>query len=115
MTNIKLQNENETDIEKRLEKLEELLMTRNWTGATNRKAMNDKEIIRAVMKKKQLSQDDLAGKIPGWKQTNVSGLLNNRKRGVRIDNLYKVFSAMGCEIVIRDQDQEWVYVPDQEE
>jgi predicted XRE-type DNA-binding protein len=44
-------------------------------------------------------------------QSNITGLLNNNKNGIRIDNLVKMLSAMGCEIVVRDKmdsKKEWI-------
>lgn len=72
--------------------------------------MNEKDIVKEVMKKRGWSQATLA-KESGFKsQSNITGLLNNNKNGVRMDNLVRMLSALGCEVVIRDKmgsGQEW--------
>jgi len=30
-------------------------------------------------------------------------LLNNNQNGIRMDNLFKMLDAMGCEIIVRDK------------
>ena len=73
--------------------------------------MTEKEVIRKVMNLKGWSQSMLAKKAGFKNQSNITGLLNNNKNGIRIDNLFKIFTALGCEIVIRDikeNEQEWV-------
>ena len=73
--------------------------------------MTEKKVVREVMKLRDWSQPKLAEEVGGWTQSNISGLLNNNKNGIRIDNLYKMLNAMGCEIVIRDKmgsKKEWI-------
>ena len=73
--------------------------------------MTEKDIIREVMKEREISQARLADKIEGWSQSNITGLLNNNKSGIKIDNLYKLFNALSCDIVVRDRldhDKEWI-------
>lgn len=73
--------------------------------------MTEKETIRQIMQIKGWSQPKLAKEAGFKSQSNITGLLNNNKNGIRIDNLYKMLSAMDCEIVIRDKTdrkQEWI-------
>lgn len=65
--------------------------------------MTEKEVIREVMTMRGWSQKKLAEKAGFNSQSNITGLLNNGKNGIRIDNLFKMLSAMGCEIVVRDE------------
>lgn len=73
--------------------------------------MTEKDIVREIMHMRDWSQATLA-KESGFKsQSNITGLLNNNKNGIRIDNLVKMLSAMGCEVVVRDKmgsGKEWV-------
>lgn len=73
--------------------------------------MTEKEIVRQVMQIRGWSQPTLAKEAGFKSQSNITGLLNNNKNGIRIDNLYKMLTAMGCEIVVRDKmgsTKEWV-------
>lgn len=73
--------------------------------------MNEKQVVREIMKLRGWSQPMLATEAGFNNQSNISGLLNNNKNGIRIDNLYKMLNAMGCEIVIRDKmgsKKEWI-------
>ncbi len=65
--------------------------------------MNEKEIVREVLALRKWSQAKLATEAGFNGQSNITGLLNNNKTGSRIDNLVKMLSAMGCEIVVRDK------------
>ena len=65
--------------------------------------MNEKEIVKEVMAMRGWSQSTLAKEAGFKSQSNITGLLNNNKNGIRIDNLAKMLNAMGCEIVIRDK------------
>ena len=72
--------------------------------------MNEKEIVREVMGLRKWSQADLAREAGFKSQSNITGLLNNNKNGIRIDNLVKMLSAMGCEVIVRDKmgsEKEW--------
>ena len=72
--------------------------------------MNEKNVVREVMKLRGWSQQKLADELGFKRQTNVSGLLNN-SNSMRVDNLFKLLDAMGCEIVVRDKmgsKKEWV-------
>ena len=79
--------------------------------------MNDKEIIRAAMKARDISQQKLANLVAGEEgapQTGVSEALR-RKNGMRIDKFASFLNAMNYEIVVRDPDtkQEWRLVMDE--
>lgn len=73
--------------------------------------MNEKEIVKEIMKIRGWSQSQLA-KEAGYKsQSNITGLLNNSQSGMRVDNLLRMVDAMGCKIIIRDKmgsNKEWV-------
>ena len=73
--------------------------------------MTEKDIVRKVMAMRGWSQPKLAAEAGFKSQSNITGLLNNNKNGIRIDNLFRMLDAMGCEIVVRDKmgsKQEWV-------
>lgn len=65
--------------------------------------MTEKEIVREVMGIRKWSQADLAREAGFKSQSNITGLLNNNKNGIRIDNLVKMLDALGCEVVVRDK------------
>lgn len=80
--------------------------------------MTEKEVVREVMKIRGWSQPQLATEAGFKSQSNITGLLNNNKNGIRIDNLHKMLKAMGCEIVVRDKmgsKKEWVIDMTEEE
>ena len=73
--------------------------------------MTEKEIIREIMSMRGWSQSKLASEAGFKSQSNITGLLNNNQNGIRIDNLYRMLDAMGCEIVVRDKmgsKKEWI-------
>ena len=73
--------------------------------------MTEKDVVRKVMEIRDWSQPKLAEEAGFKSQSNITGLLNNNKNGIRIDNLFKMLNAMGCEIVVRDKmgsKQEWI-------
>lgn len=79
--------------------------------------MTEKQVVREVMKIRGWSQETLAQEAGFKSQSNITGLLNNNHNGIRIDNLLKMFNAMGCEIIIRDKmgsKKEWVIDGDEE-
>lgn len=65
--------------------------------------MTEKEIVREVMSIRKWSQADLAREAGFKSQSNITGLLNNNKNGIRIDNLVKMLNALGCEVIVRDK------------
>ena len=75
--------------------------------------MNEKDIIRAAIKARGISQQELAEKVEGEgaAASYVSETLR-RKNGMRIDKFAKFLEAMEYEIIVRDPDtkQEWKLV-----
>ena len=75
--------------------------------------MNEKDIIRAAIKARGISQQELAEKVEGdgASASYVSETLR-RKNGMRIDKFAKFLEAMEYEIIVRDPDtkQEWKLV-----
>ena len=73
--------------------------------------MNASEIIKELIRFRGWSQSILAEKAGFKSQSNITGILNNSKGGIKIDNLVKLAGAMGCEVIIRDtmgSKKEWV-------
>lgn len=72
--------------------------------------MDEKAVVREVMAMRGWSQKKLADEAGFNGQSNVSAFLNGTKNGVRIDNLFKMLNAMGCDIIVRDKmgsNKEW--------
>lgn len=65
--------------------------------------MTEKDIVREVMSMRNWSQAKLAEEAGFKSQSNITGLLNNNKNGIRIDNLVRMLNAMGYEVVVRDK------------
>lgn len=73
--------------------------------------MTDKEAIRAIMKDRGWSQLRLAKEMGYKGQSNISSLLDTKKKSMVTDKLQALVSVMGCELVIRDKmgsKKEWV-------
>jgi transcriptional regulator with XRE-family HTH domain len=73
--------------------------------------MTEKDVVRELMGLRGWSQSKLATEAGFKSQSNVTGLLNNNHNGIRIDNLFRMLDAMGCEIIVRDKmgsKKEWV-------
>ncbi len=73
--------------------------------------MTEKDVVREIMQLRGWTQPQLAIEAGFKSQSNITGLLNNNKNGIRIDNLFKMLNAMDCEIVIRDKngsEKEWI-------
>ena len=73
--------------------------------------MTEKDVIREIMQIRGWKQPQLAKEAGFKSQSNITGLLNNNKNGIRVDNLFRMLSAMGCELVVRDKmgsKKEWV-------
>ena len=80
--------------------------------------MTEKDVVRKAMAMRKWSQPKLAEKAGFKSQSNITGLLNNNKNGIRMDNLFKMLNAMGFEIVIRDtmgSDREFIIDMKEEE
>ena len=65
--------------------------------------MTEKDVVRKGMVMRKWSQPELAKEAGFKSQSNITGLLNNNKNGIRMDNLFKMLNAMGFEIVVRDK------------
>jgi transcriptional regulator with XRE-family HTH domain len=65
--------------------------------------MTEKDVVRKAMTMRGWSQPKLASESGFKSQSNITGLLNNNKNGIRMDNLFKMLNAMGFEIVVRDK------------
>ena len=73
--------------------------------------MTEKDVVRELMALRGWSQAKLAAEAGFKSQSNITGLLNNNQNGIRIDNLFRMLDAMGCEIVVRDKmgsKKEWI-------
>ena len=75
--------------------------------------MTERQAIRDIMKLRGWSQQKLADECGFKHQTNIASLLSEspNTKGMRVDNLYRLLDAMGCEIVIRDKmgsKKEWI-------
>lgn len=65
--------------------------------------MTEKDVVRKCMAMRGWSQPKLASESGFKSQSNITGLLNNNKNGIRMDNLFKMLDAMGFKIVVRDK------------
>ena len=63
--------------------------------------MNEKDIIREIMKLKGYNQTLVAEKAGLKRQSNMAEML--RSRNLRVDNLVRLLEAMDCELVIRSK------------
>ena len=68
--------------------------------------MNEKEIVRDIMKTLNINQSELASKTGYKSASGISEILN--RRGMRVDIFQKLVEAMGCELVVRNGEKEWV-------
>lgn len=72
--------------------------------------MNDKQIIRAALKYRGMSQPQLAKKM-GYSSVTSVGSILNKGNCLRSDVLFKFLNALGFEILIRPKDSketEWM-------
>lgn len=80
--------------------------------------MTEKDVIRNAMAlrkwkyptlAKEMKEKGFLGDKGELTSNNISGFMNNNKNGIRFDNVYKMLSAMGCEIIVRDihHNKEW--------
>ena len=65
--------------------------------------MTEKDVVRKGMAMRGWGQHKLATDSGFKSQSNITGLLNNNKNGIRMDNLFRMLDAMGFEIVVRDK------------
>lgn len=64
--------------------------------------MKEQEVIRSVMREKQMTQGDVA-KACGMKgQSSVSMLLQGKS--MRVDNFLKVLNACGYDVIVKDRE-----------
>jgi transcriptional regulator with XRE-family HTH domain len=65
--------------------------------------MTEKDVVRKAMAMRGWSQPKLATEAGFKSQSNITGLLNNNKNGIRMDNLFRMLDAMGFEIIVKDK------------
>ena len=65
--------------------------------------MTEKDIIREAMKRRGWNQAELAKKAGFPTQSNVTGLLNNNKNGIRMDKFIQLCNGLGLRVVIQDE------------
>jgi len=63
------------------------------------KVMDEKAILKELMKAKGFTQAQVAEKAGLKRQSNISEMF--RSKSMRVDNLVTILSALGCELVIR--------------
>lgn len=63
--------------------------------------MDEKVIVRKLMKMKGYNQTLIAENAGFKRQSNVSEMF--RSRNLRVDNLIRILEAMDCELVIRSK------------
>lgn len=63
--------------------------------------MNEKEILRDVMKLKGYNQTLVAEKAGFKHQSNVAEML--RSKNLRVDNLVRLLEVMDCELMVRSK------------
>ena len=76
--------------------------------------MNEKQVIRAVLKHMGLTQPELSERM-GYAKTTVGTVLAD-KHELKFEKICKMLEAAGCEIVVRPKDrndkEEWVFSED---
>ena len=76
--------------------------------------LNTGNVVKQILKFRNMSQDKLAEKCGYANQSCISGVLN--RGNMRIDNLYKIIDELGCEIIIKDKKskQQWIIFDEKE-
>lgn len=64
--------------------------------------MNEKDILREIIRLKGFNQTMLAEKAGMKRQSNVAEML--RSRNLRVDNLVKLLDALECDLLIRSRE-----------
>lgn len=64
--------------------------------------MTEKDVVRKCMAMRGWKQPKLACEAGFKSKSNITGLLNNNKNGIRMDMLFRMLSAMGFKIIVRD-------------
>lgn len=65
--------------------------------------MNDRQIVRAVLKRNGMTQPALSEKL-GYKRETVGTILKG-KSIMGVDKFYRMLSALGYEVVVRKKDR----------
>ena len=65
--------------------------------------MDERKLIKYLLKEIGWSQERLAKEAGFARQSNITGMLNNNKSGMKVANLYTLLDAMGYELVVRDK------------
>ena len=70
--------------------------------------MNEKETLREIMKTLNLNQTMLGEKAGYKSKSAITEILN--RRGMKVDILLKLLSAMDCELTVKHKEsgKEWV-------
>ena len=63
--------------------------------------MNEKDIVRAAMSARGITQKMLAEQAGLKYQSNVSEMLGSRS--LRVDNFVKLLNAMGFDVIVKDR------------
>lgn len=65
--------------------------------------MNEKQIVKRIMRVKGCSQTTLAKEMGYKGQANITSLLNTSKNGMRTDILRQMLDILGYELIIRNK------------
>jgi len=68
--------------------------------------MNEKEIVRDVMKHYGITQSELAKRMGYKYPSSVSEAIN--RQAMSVDIFWRMVDAMDCEVIIKCPDKEWV-------
>ncbi len=70
--------------------------------------MNERDIIREILKLRNMTQADLAEKVGYSSAASVSMMLT--RQSMKADGMLKFLDPLNCELVIRmkDENREWV-------
>ena len=75
-------------------------------------ALTEKELIRLLLYQNRMSQEQLA-EVAGYKgQTSIAGLLNNERKGMRMDIFLHLIHVMGYKMVVTNKDRSITLVVD---
>ena len=66
--------------------------------------MTEKEAIRLLLYETRMSQAELAAAAGYKSQSNITGFLNNTKRGMRVDSFLAMIHAMGYKMTITSKE-----------
>ncbi|SFB15454.1 hypothetical protein SAMN05216249_1117 [Acetitomaculum ruminis DSM 5522] len=71
--------------------------------------MNEKEIVKIIMKKTNTTQGDLQRKLGLKSQASISSYL--KTDAMKVDKLVDLLNAMGGKLIIHTDDEEWEVRP----